>query len=342
MSTTRPTPGQRLRNNWLELAVLAVVAAALLWIGLSARGVWKIVSATPTVPPAQTPAAVALPTPQPDVAATAELRDTFDGQLAADRAAELVAAGPRTLDSSGHTATVGNLIRTLRSNAWGLEQQSFTVDGVQHLNIIARSGSGDAIVVAAHYDSSPTSDLDADAADQPTPSPGANDGAGGAAILLELARALNKDKLAGQVWLAFLDGRYAATAAEGKSQAVDSGAKALAEALPDTVKAVVLVDLTGHPDQQFRIFANGDPQAAADLWAIAEELGYSRWFLPQGQEASESSLDPFTAAGIPATAISDPGYPYLRTSDDTIDKLAASGLERVGRVLEVYLERQEQ
>lgn len=341
MDGTKPTIGQRLRNNWLELLVLATAAAALAWIGLTARGVWQIVAAEPTATATAPPAAAVPPAPRPVASGTPALRDTFDGQLALARTEEMVSAGPRNIGSEGHLAAIGAVISELRADAWGLQQQSFNVDDVQHTNIIARSGAGDIIVIAAHYDTSPASDRDPAEENWPTPSPGANDGGAGAALLLELARALNKDQLDNQVWLAFLDGRYAVPGEDGQSQVADAGVHALAEALPETVKAVILVDQVGHRDQRFAIFPNGDPQLAAELWAIAERLGYSRWFTPQSQESTESSLDAFTALGVPATAISDLSYPFARSTEDTTDKLTASGLERVGRVLEVYLEGQE-
>lgn len=343
MQETRPGFGQRLRNNWLELLLLLLFVAAIVWIASTARGVWQVVAAVPTETPTTIPTASPAATQPAAIAATPQPpRSTFDGQLAARLATDLVAAGPRVVGSDGHTAVVGQLIDQLRQNAWGLQQQSFTVDDLQHTNIVARGGSGDIIVVAAHYDSAPDSDLDPDEASQKIPSPGANDGASGPAVLLELARSLDKDKLGSQVWLAFLDGKYASLAGSGGSEIADFGANALAEALPEAVKAVILVDLAGDPDQRFTIVPNGDPQVAADLWAVAEQLGYARWFVNETAATPDSSVQVFSDLGIPASAIIDPEYTYLRTTEDTSDKLSSGSLERVGRVLEVYLEQQGQ
>ena len=343
MQETRPGFGQRLRNNWLELLLLLLFVAAIVWIASTARGVWQVVAAVPTETPTTVPTASPAATQPAAIAATPQpQRDTFDGQQAARLATDLVAAGPRVVGSDGHSAAVGQLIDQLRQNAWGLQQQSFTVGDLQHTNIIVRGGSGDIIVVAAHYDSSPVSDLDPDEASQQIPSPGANDGASGAAVLLELARSLDKDRLASQVWLAFLDGKYAPLAGSSSQIANSARERVSAEALPDGVKAVILVDLAGDTDQRFTILPNGDPQVAADLWAVAEQLGYARWFVNETADTPDSSVQVFTERGIPVSAIIDPDYTYLRTTDDTSDKLSSGSLERVGRVLEVYLEQQGQ
>jgi len=342
MDAPRPSFGQRLRNNWLELLLLLMFVAALAWIASTARGVWQAVAVVPT----ETPTAVPTATPaqpagtQPVATPGQPLRDTFDGQQAAKLAEELVNVGPRVVGTEEHTAAVGLLISELRQSGWGLQQQSFTVDEIQQTNIIARAGSGDIIVIATHYDTSPVSDLDPDQANLPTPSPGANDGASGPAVLLELARSLDKDQLNGQVWLAFLDGRYAPLSDDATNQIADSGASTLAEALPENVKAVIWVDLAGDPEQRFTIVPNGDPQIAADLWTVADQLGYARWFVQETGATSDSSVQVFSDVGIPATAIVDPNYAFLRTTGDTSDKLSSGSLERVGRVLEVYLEQQ--
>jgi hypothetical protein len=47
---------------------------------------------------------------------------------------------------------------------------------------------------------------------------------------------------------------------------------------------------------------------------------------------------PFAVRGIPAVDLIDFDYPYWHTTADTIDKISAESLERVGRTLETFLE----
>ena len=75
-------------------------------------------------------------------------------------------------------------------------------------NLIARypgKGSG-SVLLAAHWDTRPTADHDPDPANRSKPIPGANDGASGVAVLLELGRVFKANPPPVTVWLVFLDG----------------------------------------------------------------------------------------------------------------------------------------
>jgi hypothetical protein len=60
------------------------------------------------------------------------------------------------------------------------------------------------LVLATHYDTRPRADRDP--VDPDSPVPGANDGASGVAVLLELARVLPERLTDQEVWLVFFDG----------------------------------------------------------------------------------------------------------------------------------------
>ena len=89
MSEVRPGMGQRLRDNWLELLLLLVFAAAVAWIASTARGVWQTVAVAPTATPTPAPTATPLPTQTAQVPIPSQ-PSTFDGQLAARQAESLV------------------------------------------------------------------------------------------------------------------------------------------------------------------------------------------------------------------------------------------------------------
>ena len=63
---------------------------------------------------------------------------------------------------------------------------------------------GPFIIIAAHYDFRLFADQDSDSLKKQLPVPGANDGASGVAVLLELARVLPKN-LDKNIWLVFFD-----------------------------------------------------------------------------------------------------------------------------------------
>src|SRR5205814_8577145 len=72
-------------------------------------------------------------------------------------------------------------------------------------NVIGKAavGQGPLELIGAHYDTRPRANMDP--TNPSAPVPGANDGASGVAVLLELARTLDKAKLKNEGWLAFLD-----------------------------------------------------------------------------------------------------------------------------------------
>jgi len=76
----------------------------------------------------------------------------------------------------------------------------------------------------------------------------------------------------------------------------------------------------------------------ARLWEIAATLGYTETFISEYRWAMMDDHVPFAQRGIPAVDIIDFDYPYWHTTQDTPDKVTAESLERVGRVLEFWLE----
>jgi len=181
--------------------------------------------------------------------------------------------------------------------------------------------------------------MGADEEDPSVPVLGANDGASGVAVLLELARALDWDQVDNRVYLAFFDaednGRL-----DGWEWIVGSTymAEHWGEAGEPPLTAMVLVDMVGDADQQLYYEGNSDPALSQTLWNIAADLGYEERFIPQRKHTMIDDHVPFARMGVPAMDIIDFNYPYWHTTQDTPDKVSAKSLEAVGRTLEVWLE----
>lgn len=75
--------------------------------------------------------------------------------------------------------------------------------GVKARNIIGKQGRGPIAILGAHYDT--RRQADNDPAQRTQPVMGADDGASGVAVLLELARTLDVLKTQREIWLAFFD-----------------------------------------------------------------------------------------------------------------------------------------
>ena len=117
------------------------------------------------------------------------------------------------------------------------------------------------------------------------------------------------------------------------------GSSYMAEHLAVTPEAVIVVDMIGDADQQLYLEGNSDPALQMRLWGIAATLGYTDTFISEYRWAIYDDHIPFARRGITAVDIIDFDYVYWHTTQDTPDKVSAESLERVGRVLEVWLEQ---
>lgn len=258
---------------------------------------------------------------------------TFDGQRALQDVETQVSFGPRIGGSPAQAAFIQWLSGELEQAGWQVELQQTTYQGKPIQNVIARRGTGAQwVLLGAHYDSRLNADQDPDPANQLTPVPGANDGASGVAVLVELARTLPQD-MDQEIWLVFFD-------AEDNGRIEDwdwiLGSRAFAKSLQSKPDAAIIVDMIGDADLQIYWEKNSDPILNEEIWQVAEELGYHQ-FIP---EAKYSILDdhiPFVQLGIPAVDIIDIDYTYYHTTQDTSDKVSAQSLEAVGSTLLTWL-----
>jgi glutaminyl-peptide cyclotransferase len=258
---------------------------------------------------------------------------SFDGERAYQYALDQCEIGPRPPGTEAGWATGDYIITQLEDSGWQVDTEEFEYRGVKLRNIVGKLGQGPLVVLGAHYDTRPVADRDREHANQPIM--GGNDGASGVAVLLELAEVLAQRELEHEVWLAFFDGEDSGNL-QGWPFCV--GSSYMAEHLPVEPAYVIVVDMVGDTRQELYYEGNSDPALRDRLWDIAAELGYEEFV----REVRHSLVDdhlPFVNAGIPAVDIIDFDYPYWHTVEDTCDKLSGESLERVGRVLQEFLAR---
>ncbi|MCW5876040.1 MAG: M28 family peptidase [Anaerolineales bacterium] len=273
---------------------------------------------------AQSLFAMLQPRPQP----------AFDGRRALADIETQLALGPRTPGSAAHAAAVDWMLETLRAAGWHAEVQEAERLGQPVRNVVAKRGAGAPwLLLGAHYDSRLHADMDSDSAAHSQPVPGANDGASGVAVLLELARVLPQD-LPGEVWLVFFDAEDS-----GRIEGWDwiMGSRAFAESLDAHPDAVVIVDMIGDADLQIYYEANSDSTLREEIWTQAAELGYGDVFIPTVRHSMLDDHTPFIELGIPAVLLIDFNYPYWHTLEDTLDKVSAGSLQAVGDTLLAWL-----
>ncbi len=257
----------------------------------------------------------------------------FDGERAYIDVSAQMDLGPRLPGTAAHQAAIEYFQQQLSNAGWEVELQEVEYGGQLIRNVIAKRGSGKGqwLILGAHYDSRMAADQDADPANHTKPVPGANDGASGTAILLELARSLPRD-LDREIWLAFLDAED-----QGNLPGWDwiLGSSALAASLPDTKlpDGVIIVDMIGDADLNIYMERNSDGELTREIWKTAADLGYAKSFIPEYKFSMIDDHTPFLQRGIPAADLIDFDYPYWHTTQDTIDKVSAASLDVVGDTL---------
>lgn len=257
----------------------------------------------------------------------------FDGLRAYEDVKTQVAFGPRMPGSEGH-ATIREWMRAeLESAGWEVEVQVSERLGNPIYNLVATRGKANPqIIVGAHYDTRIFADADPDIANHTIPTPGANDGASGVAVLLELARSLPDDVI--NTALVFFDAED-----NGRIEGWDwiLGSREFAENITFQPEAVVIVDMIGDADLNIFKERNSDSALADEIWAIADDLGYANNFVPEYKHSMLDDHTPFLEAGIPAVDIIDFDYPYWHTIEDTPDKVSPESLAAVGQTLWVWV-----
>lgn len=261
----------------------------------------------------------------------------FDGQRALAHAQAQCAIGPRPIGTEANRKTGDYISTELTRQGWQVEFQEFTYQDVPIRNVIGSRGKGPLRVFGAHYDTRKRADNDPVTANRDKPILGANDGASGVAVLLELARVWSKADLPGEVRLAFFDAEDNGNL-DGWPFSV--GASYMAEHLNLKPEYIIVVDMVGDADQQIYMERNSDFALQQRIWEIAADLGYQQFFIPSYKYAMTDDHTPFLQRGMRAVDLIDFDYPYWHTLQDTCDKLSAASLEHVGRVLEKLINDQ--
>jgi glutaminyl-peptide cyclotransferase len=178
-------------------------------------------------------------------------------------------------------------------------------------------------------------DQDPDPSQHTNPVPGANDGASGVAVLLELARTLPEDTR--PIWLVFFDAED-----NGNIDGWDwiLGSREFVKNNSIQPEAVIVVDMIGDADLNIYKERNSNPALTDEVWETAKGLGYENKFIPQYKHSMLDDHMPFLQAGMPAIDIIDFDYPYWHTTHDTPDKVSAESLQVVGETLQVWVMQQ--
>lgn len=278
---------------------------------------------------------------RPDV-----VNEPFSGERALTNVGKQLDFGPRITGTEASLRMGDWLVEQLRLLGWDVVIQPFTInEQLQGRNIVAvRSPSqpgAPVALLATHYDTRLAADADPNPDKQQAPTPGANAGASGPALLLELARTLDVQATGHTVCLAFFD---AEANAGLPGWDANIGSRLFVESLPGSVprcaspRLVVGVDQAGANEQRFFQNEAGDPALNSALWSVADSLELGARFPDQSRPMPLSATSVFSGTAIPTADLMSTDYPYLATTADTLDKLSSDTLGAAGLVLETWLE----
>ncbi len=281
---------------------------------------------------------------------------SFSADSAYSYVARQVEFGPRVPGSEAHRLCGDWLTGKLKSFGADVTEQTATLttfDGtkIPMRNIFARINpeAEKRILLLAHWDSRPWADHDPDPAKHSMPVDGANDGASGTGVLLELARSIPKGDSGPGLDILLCDAEDWGEESNDDSWAM--GARYFANNLPEKgymPSAAILLDMVGAPDATFmrEYFSQlANPALADQIWSIAKMLGHEQMFVNRMGSAVNDDHVELNKAGIPTIDIIDyrEGSGFFsgwHTASDNMECISKETLGTVGSVLETYIKKE--
>ncbi len=281
----------------------------------------------------------------------------FNADSAYNYVAKQLEFGPRVPGSEAHKQCAEWFIDFFNDKADTVYVQDFRTrlyngNGIDGKNIIAAFNpeAKKRILLAAHWDSRPFADHDPDEKNWNTPIDGANDGASGVGVLMEIARLMKETPTNVGVDIILFD-------------LEDYGAPYYLNLMTNDDWALgsqywsknphiynyrayfgILLDMVGAPNAKFpkeyysQQFA---PALSNDVWRIAREIGYSDYFTNElGHPINDDHIYVNVHARIPMIDIihlennsESSFYPYWHTVKDNIEQIDPKTLGMVGDVV---------
>ncbi|MCM1029224.1 MAG: M28 family peptidase [Pseudoflavonifractor sp.] len=319
---------------------LNIIAAAAMMLGsCSGRPGAKASEATP-----------------PEVTKESAFMPAFDADTAYGYVARQVEMGPR-VPGSQSIAQCGKWIESeLRRHGVDtvVVQLAETEDPrdpsrqLPIVNILGRYnlGAKTRVMLVAHYDTRPVADEETDPAKASKPIPGANDGASGVGVMLEVARQLAKANIDVGVDLLFVDLEDSGTSGDDTSWC--KGSTYFAEHLPyksasEMPQAAIVLDMVGGRGARFHregFSQYYNPALVARVWDSARRTGNANYFPTEDGAPILDDHLPLLRVGIPAIDIVESrseatgGFPPTwHTHDDDLKNIDPSTLKAVGQTI---------
>lgn len=232
---------------------------------------------------------------------------------------------------------------------------NFTINSVECQNVLFKMNENfsNIIILGTHYDSRAKATKDSTNPDLPVP--GANDGASGSAVLIELAEVLynRRQNLSVQIWFLFFDaedqgndngpGILGWTWCEGSTRFVQD-IDNFYNSSNEVFDAMILLDMVGGENIRFISEKNSTPSLLNELFETGRQLGYISAFPsnPIGGTIFDDHV-PFLNYKIPSADLiikfwdTPIEWPYHHTTNDDLSHISNTSLEITGKTVEQFV-----
>ncbi len=261
--------------------------------------------------------------------------------------------GPRVPNTKQHVTCGNYLVQQLERFGAKVTVQNADLTAFDGTILKARNIIGSynpqaetRVLLFAHWDTRPWADNDPDKKNHEKSVLGANDGASGVAVLLEIARNLGKQQPNIGVDIAFFDAEdYGDTGGDEDSWCLGTQYWAKNPHTPSyRAKYGILLDMVGAPNATFYREMISDYYArniVDKVWAQASALGFGNYFINEaGGGITDDHVYVNKLTGIPSIDIIqyDKSTPtgfgkYWHTVNDTMENIDKNTLQAVGATL---------
>ena len=266
--------------------------------------------------------------------------------------------GPRVPNTAPHAACADYFIQEFTRFGAKVTEQKADITNyagiVLHArNIIAsyQPENKDRVLLFAHWDTRPYADHDANPENWRTPIDGANDGASGCGVLLEVARQISAQQPNVGIDIILFDAedwgvpRFDSRISSESGYCLGSKYWSKNPHIPGyTARYGILLDMVGAPNARFHKEGYSKqyaPRILNKVWDTAQSLGFGTYFInSDGGLIEDDHLQVIKNLNIPCIDIIqyDPegntGFgSYWHTLDDTMDNISKETLYAVGQTV---------